>query len=101
MEEPMEVSDKERDLEQMLLSPGTLVRWIDDGDLGFVLLSKMRYDPGFLEFKILWLTGDLYAGDTTREGFEDMKEGQKSLIVLSEPIYNRDASEYINRELSQ
>ena len=97
----MEVSDKERDLEQMLLSPGTLVRWIDDGDLGFVLLSKMRYVPGFLEFKILWLTGDLYAGDTTREGFEDMKEVQKSLIVLSEPIYNRDASEYINRELSQ
>ena len=101
MEEPMEVSDKDRDLEQMEISPGALVRWIDDGDLGFVLKSDFYYDPGYLEVKILWLTGDRYAGDTTEECFKDMEEIQTSLIVLSEPIYNRDASEYINRELSQ
>lgn len=82
------VVDKE--LEPMMLPPGTLIRWIADGDVGFVLRSYVG--EGAVEIEILWLLHGISDGNTTIEEFPHFQDLVDSMDVLSEPTYNRDAS---------
>ena len=83
------VVDKE--FEHMMLPAGTLIRWIADGDVGFVLRSTVRH-ARFVEIEILWLLHGISDGNTTIEEFQYFQDLVDSVDVLSEPTYSRDAS---------
>lgn len=86
------VVDKE--FEHMMLPAGTLIRWIADGDVGFVLRSTVaeRSFSTIVEIEILWLLHGISDGNTTIEEFQYFQDLVDSVDVLSEPTYSRDAS---------
>jgi len=80
----------DKEFEHMMLPAGTLIRWIADGDVGFVLRSTVA--ERFVEIEILWLLHGISDGNTTIEEFQYFQDLVDSVDVLSEPTYSRDAS---------
>ena len=90
----------DKEFEHMMLPAGTLIRWIADGDVGFVLRSTVaerahsieRRSWRIVEIEILWLLHGISDGNTTIEEFQYFQDLVDSVDVLSEPTYSRDAS---------
>ena len=78
------------------LRPGTLVKWMADGECGFVLKSWESPYDGMLNVRIQWLK----CGEAL-ESFDDSVDLYRFLRVLGRPTYNRDASKYTDSELSE